>query len=100
MCTLSLEVPGGILSCDYGYHIECFILANRRCQHCYKYLCDDIEYHCKIFQNTLNMAFDDNVDKVNEELVNKVDLQESNLDEVICTDDINSKLVEALESFK
>ncbi|CAI2186208.1 2413_t:CDS:1, partial [Funneliformis geosporum] len=46
------------------------------------------------------MAFNDNVDEVDEELVNEVDLQESNLDEVICTDDINSKLVEALESFK
>ena len=101
MCTLSSEVPGDVLSCGHGYHVECFIQANQRCPHCYKYLCDGIKYHCKIFQNTLNMTFDDNIDEdTGEDLENEVDSQESNIDEVVFTDDINSKLEEALESFR
>ena len=47
------------------------------------------------------MSFDDNIDEDSgEDLENEVDSQESNIDEVVFTDDINSKLEEALESFR
>jgi hypothetical protein len=47
------------------------------------------------------MSFDDNIDEdSSEDLENEVDSQESNIDEVVFTDDINSKLEEALESFR
>jgi hypothetical protein len=102
LCTLSSEVPGGILSCGHGYHVECFNQANRKCPHCYKYLCDGIKNNCKIFQNTLNMAYDDDVDEdSSENLEDQVDLQDNNVDEMVSTDeDINRKLEKALESFR
>ncbi|CAI2193567.1 15145_t:CDS:2, partial [Funneliformis geosporum] len=76
------QVLGGILSCGHGYHIECFNQANQRCSYCYKYLSDGIKDHCKIFQNTLNMAFDNNVNENNsEDLEDQADLQDSNVDE-------------------
>jgi hypothetical protein len=46
MCTLSSEMPGNILSCGHGYHLECFNQVNQKCPYCYKYLSDGIKYHC------------------------------------------------------
>jgi hypothetical protein len=31
--------------------------------HCYKYLYDSIKHNCKIFQNTLKMEFNDNIEE-------------------------------------
>ena len=95
-CTLSSEVPGSILSCGHGYHVECFNQANKRCPYCYKYLCKGIKDNCKTFQDTLNMEFDD--DKNDEALNDQVD---DNDDETVSADeDINRKLEKAFESFK
>jgi hypothetical protein len=100
LCTLSSEVPGGILSCGHGYHIECFIQANERCPHCYKFLYDGIKYNCKVFQNVLSKEFD-NDEEDNEDLENQEDLQENNVDEMVVIDEgINKKLEEALELFR
>ncbi len=101
MYTLSSEMPGSILSCGYGYHIECFIQIDQKCSHCYKYLSDGIKYHCKVFQNTLNMTFNNNIDEDSEDLESQIDSEESNVDEIVFINkDINRKLEEALESFK
>jgi hypothetical protein len=99
-CTLSSKVPGGVLSCGHGYHVKCFNQVNQKCPYCYEYLCDGIKYHCKIFQNTLNMEFDNNVDEDSSE--DQADyLEDSNSDEMVFTDEnINRKLEEALKSFK
>lgn len=103
MCTLSPDVPGNILSCGHGYHTECFVQVDQKCPHCCKYLSDGIKYHCKIFQNTLNMGFDDDDDDGEdlENLENQEDSQEDNADEIIsANEDNNKKLMEAIESFR
>jgi len=101
MCTLSSEVPGNILSCGHGYHMECLVQANQKCPYCYKYLCDGIRYHCKVFQNTLSKPFDDNVDEDGEDLENQEDLQDDNGDEIISVEDnVDKKLEEALKLFR
>lgn len=61
-------VIGSILSCGYGYHVDCFAQAKK----CW----DGIKYHCKIFQNTLNKALDDSVEEDDDDLGNQKDLQE------------------------
>lgn len=100
-CTLPSNVPGGVLPCGHGYHISCFIQANERCPHCYKFLCDGIKYHCEVFQNTLSKEFDDDVEEDNEDLENHEDSQDNNVDETILIDeDIDNQLETALELFK
>ncbi|CAB4434708.1 unnamed protein product [Rhizophagus irregularis] len=100
-CDLSSEAPGSILSCGHGYHIECFEKLHEKCPHCYKYLCDGIRHNCKIFQNTLDMEFDNIEEDSNEDLEEQTNLQESNVDEAVSMDeDINNKLVEVLKSLK
>jgi hypothetical protein len=77
--------------------------VNQKCPYCYKYLCDGIKDNCKIFLNILNKKFDDNKDSGEdlEDQVNLQDNQDNDIDEVISADEsINSKLEEALESFK
>src|SRR6266498_2271436 len=101
MCTLSSEMPDSILSYGHGYHIECFIQIDQKCPHCYKYLSDGIKYHCKVFQNTLNITFNNNIDEDSEDLKSQIDSKESNVDEIVfINEDINRKLKEALELFK
>ncbi len=85
-----------ILLCDHSYYIECFNQANKRCLYCYKYLCKGIKDNCKIFQNTLNIEFDD--DKNDKDLNDQVN---DNDDETVFTnEDINRKLKKIFESFK
>ena len=101
MCTLSSEMPGSILSYGHSYHIECFIQIDQKCPYCYKYLSDGIKYHYKVFQNTLNMIFNNNINEDSEDLKSQIDLEESNVDEIVfINEDINRKLEEVLESFK
>jgi hypothetical protein len=101
MCTLSSDIPANVLSCGHGYHAECFDQVNQRCTYCYEYLCDGIKYNCKVFQNTLSKAFDDNVGEDDVDLENQEDLQDNNVDEMVFIDEnINNKLEEALELFR
>jgi hypothetical protein len=102
-CTLSSEASGSVLSCDHGYHTECFSKVNQKCLYCYKYLCDGIKDNCKIFLNMLNKKFNDNKDNSEDlkDQVNLQDNQDNDIDEVVSADEsINSKLEEALELFK
>jgi hypothetical protein len=100
-CTLPSNIPGGVLPCGHGYHIRCFIQANERCPHCYKYLCDGIKYNCEVFQNTLSKEFDDDVEEDNEDLENHEDSQDNNVDEpILIHEDIDKQLEKALELFK
>ena len=99
MCSLSSEVPGGILSCGHGYHIECFAQANQKCPYCHEYLRDGIKYNCKIFQNTLNKAFDNNAEEDDEDLEIQEDPQENNDEAISIEKDIDKKLEEALKLF-
>ena len=98
---MSLEVPGVILSCGHGFHMECLAQANQKCPYCYEYLRDGIKYHCTIFQNMLSKVIDDNIDEDGENLENQEDPQEGNDDETITVEeDIDKKLEEALLSFR
>jgi hypothetical protein len=99
-CTLPSDAPGGVLPCGHGYHVRCFIQANERCPHCYKFLCDGIKDHCKLFQNTLSKEFGDDVEEDDEDLENQEGSQEDNDNEMISVEyDIDKKLEEALKLF-
>ncbi|RGB22846.1 hypothetical protein C1646_748393 [Rhizophagus diaphanus] len=98
-CTLSSEeASGSVLLCSHGYHTECFNQVNQRCP--YKYLCNGIKDNCKIFQNMLNMKFDDDKDN-GDDLEDQASLEDNDDNVIVFADeDINRKLEEALNSFK